>query len=156
MALGGLWHVGIVVDDLDAAQREFAVTPGLRFTSTLDREVQVRTECGVESGRVRWAATRGEQPDLEVIEQADGFWSRERNNGAALHHLAYWSDDLDADVTAYAAAGHRLEASGHDEDGRVRFVYLVSPSGVRIELGARYTEQSWNEWVGGGDYALQF
>lgn len=155
-ALGPLWHVGIVVPDLDAAMDEFTRASGVSFTSTLDREVAVETAAGPESGRVRWAASRGEQPDWEVIEQRDGFWSVGRNGGAALHHIAYWSDDLESDIAHYREAGHVLEAQGRDDEGRVRFVYLVGPSGVRIELGARYTQQSWDEWVGGGDYALEF
>lgn len=154
--LGPLWHVGIVVPDLDAATAEFAHVPGLRFTTTLDREVVVLTTFGTESGRVRWAATSGEQPDLELIEQHDGFWSVGNNGGAALHHIAYWSSDLDVDVERYRGAGYSLDASGYDADGRLRFVYLLSPSGIRIELGARCTQPFWDEWVGGGDYALRF
>jgi hypothetical protein len=155
--LGPLWHVGMVVPDLSVATTEFARGAGVSFTGVLDRTVVVETGAGTESGRVRWVATSGEQPDWEVIEQRDGgFWSADRNHGAVLHHLAYWSEDMERDTAEYQEAGYTLEASGRDVDGRVRFVYLVSPSGLRLELGARYTQASWDEWVTGGDYALRF
>lgn len=155
--LGPLWHVGIVVVDLDAAVQEFSVAAGLRWSTTQEQDVEVETPAGIECGRVRWVASSGQSPDWEMIQQRDGgLWSVERNNGSALHHMAYWSDDLATDSAALEAAGFTREARGRDAEGRIRFEYLVSPSGIRIELGARYTEQAWNEWVSGGQYGLQF
>lgn len=188
--LGPLWHVGIVVDDLDAATAGLAATLGLLYSSVQEQEVTVAlgpnalhgapglaaaaspggavggvagadggsraaSGCPTQSGRVRWVATSGEAPDWELIQAADGLWSTGHTHGEALHHLAYWSDDLEADVARLTAAGHTLEAAGHDGDGRVRFVYLIAPGGIRLELGARYTQQAWDAWVAGRDYGLE-
>src|SRR5690554_6710776 len=91
---------------------------GHSWSTVQSQEVAVTVGDGVQSSHVRWAATVGESPDLEVIQAQQGIWSVEHNNGQALHHIAYWSDDLDADIERLTTQGHRLEASGTDTDGR--------------------------------------
>jgi catechol 2,3-dioxygenase-like lactoylglutathione lyase family enzyme len=163
--LGALWHVGIVVDDLDATARELGATLGHSFTSVQEQEVTVvlgdrsaasaaPDPCVLETARVRWAATSGESPDWELIQAGSGIWSTERSRGQALHHLAYWSDDLEGDIARLRGQGYELEASGDDVEGRIRFAYLIAPGGIRLELGARHTQQAWDEWVSGRDYGL--
>jgi catechol 2,3-dioxygenase-like lactoylglutathione lyase family enzyme len=158
--LGALWHVGIVVDDLDATARELGATLGHSFTSVQEQEVTVvlgdraADSCVLETTRVRWAATSGESPDWELIQAGSGLWSTERSRGQALHHLAYWSDDLEGDIARLRGQGYELEASGDDVEGRIRFAYLMAPGGIRLELGARHTQQAWDEWVSGRDYGL--
>ena len=158
--LGELWHVGIVVDDLDATALELGATLGHSFTSVQEQEVTVvlgdraADPCALETARVRWAATSGESPDWELIQAGSGLWSTERSRGQALHHLAYWSDDLEGDIARLRGQGYELEASGDDVEGRIRFAYLIAPGGIRIELGARHTQQAWDEWVSGSDYGL--
>jgi catechol 2,3-dioxygenase-like lactoylglutathione lyase family enzyme len=163
--LGELWHVGIVVDDLDATARDLGATLGHSFTSVQEQEVTVvlgdrsaapeaPDACALETARVRWAATAGESPDWELIQAGSGIWSTEQSRGQALHHLAYWSDDLEGDIARLVAQGYELEASGDDVEGRIRFAYLIAPGGIRLELGARHTKQAWDEWVSGRDYGL--
>lgn len=152
--LGDLWHVGVVVHDLSEAMNELSEAFGISWTSVNSQDVVIEVEGEPECHAVRWAATSREQPDLEVIEAAEGIWSLETNGGAALHHIAYWSEDLDRDVEDLKRSSYRLEASGKDRDGQLRFVYMVSPSGIRIELGAEHTREAWEQWVGGGAYGL--
>lgn len=154
LVLGPLWHVGIVVADLEAAMAELSSTHGHTWTSMQDQDVVVDVAGHPQCSRVRWVASTSEAPEWELIEARDGIWSLEHNNRQPLHHLAYWSDDLDADVQRLEGVGHTVEARGQDTDGRLRFVYLLSPSAIRIELGARYTQPAWDEWVGGGKYGL--
>lgn len=153
--LGPLWHVGIVVSDLDSATDELTEAYGVSWTSVQDQTVRVDV-CGAEqTGRVRWVASAGEEPDLELVEAADGLWSVDPDGSNTLHHLAYWSEDLDADIARLTALDHTLEATGADGEGRLRFAYLQTPAGIRIELGARHTQAAWDEWVGGGGYGLE-
>lgn len=153
--LGDLWHVGVVVHDLNEAMHELSGAFGVSWTSVNDQNVEIEVDGEPAHYAVRWAATATERPDLEIIEASEGLWSRESNGGAALHHLAYWSEDLDRDVEDLTRSGYRLEASGADGDGRLRFVYMVGPSGIRIELGAEHTREAWERWVGGGTYGLE-
>jgi catechol 2,3-dioxygenase-like lactoylglutathione lyase family enzyme len=151
-----LWHVGVVVGDVESAQEQLSSAFGHEWSSILEREVPVHLVGGSESGRVRWTASRTGRPQWEVIEAETGLWSLGANSGRGLHHLAYWSDDLDGDSSALQAAGYRLEAWGADEHGVTRFIYLLGPNGVRIEIGALETKAAWEEWTSGGDYGVRF
>ncbi|EYT57139.1 VOC family protein [Microbacterium sp. UCD-TDU] len=150
------WHVGIVVDDLDRAIERSRNDMDLAWTSVLQRDVTITRGGREETSPVRWAASCAQAPQWEMIEAATGIWSTTDTDGEALHHLAYWSDDLEADAASLEAAGYTREAHGTDEEGRIRFVYLISPEGVRIELGATWSKPAWDDWVAGGGYAVQF
>jgi catechol 2,3-dioxygenase-like lactoylglutathione lyase family enzyme len=151
-----LWHVGVVVDDLESAMEQLARSFGHEWSDVLDREVPIHLVGGEESSRVRWTASRGGPPQWEVIEAESGLWAAASNPGSGLHHLAYWSDDLDGDSAELQAQGYRLEAWGDDEHGVTRFIYLLGPGGLRIEIGAAETKPAWKEWTSGGDYGIQF
>jgi catechol 2,3-dioxygenase-like lactoylglutathione lyase family enzyme len=155
-----LWHVGVVVDRLETALEELSRAFGHDWSTILEREVPVHVVraagAGEESSHVRWAASRQGRPQWEVIEAESGLWSVAENPGHGLHHLAYWSDDLDADSRSLQDAGYRLDAWGTDEHGATRFVYLLGPNGMRIELGAEETKPAWEEWTSGGDYGIRF
>ncbi|GAA1159638.1 VOC family protein [Nocardioides aquiterrae] len=155
-----LWHVGVVVGDLESAMDQLARSFGHEWSTVLEREVAVHLvggEAGSEqSSRVRWTASRGGPPQWEVIEAESGLWSVEANPGGGLHHLAYWSDDLAGDSAELQAEGYRLEAWGDDEHGATRFIYLLGPNGLRIEIGAAETRPAWEEWTSGGDYGIRF
>jgi catechol 2,3-dioxygenase-like lactoylglutathione lyase family enzyme len=151
-----LWHVGVVVGDLEPAMEQLASSFGTEWSTVLEREVPIHVVGGDESSRVRWVASRGGPPQWEVIEAQSGLWSVAANPGGGLHHLAYWSDDIEGDSAELQAQGYRLEAWGDDEHGVTRFIYLLGPNGLRIEIGAVETKDAWEEWTSGGDYGIQF
>jgi hypothetical protein len=126
-------HVGIVVEDLDAAIAELRSLAGLRFV-----EPQV---VPVGPWRLRVAFARSGPPYLELIEaQAGTPWE----TSAALDHLAWFSDDLEADMAALAAvAPVELDGTAH---GR-RFSYHRAPAtGMRIELVGSTPEAFAERW----------
>lgn len=151
-----LWHVGLVVGGLEAAQEQLGAAFGHEWSTILEREVPVHLVDRGQSSRVRWSASRGGRPQWEVIEAESGLWSVGENPGRGLHHLAYWSDDLTGDGAALQASGYELEAWGDDEHGVTRFLYLLGPNGLRIEIGAVETRPAWEEWTSGGDYGIRF
>jgi hypothetical protein len=127
------YHVGIVVADLDAeAERltsllghewtdEVAMRIPVRFADTGDTEVNIR---------LRYSRTA---PRLELIQQQPGtVWMPVPGSG--LHHLGFWSDDLDADGSALTSRGYAFEAEGRDPQGRVIWSYWGSATGPRVEL----------------------
>jgi hypothetical protein len=88
-------------------------------------------------GTVDWSCRRvhslGTGLQLEVLEGSPGStWATLAV--AQLHHLAYWSDDLGADVAALIAAGWALEVTFADGPGPSGFAYLSKAGSTRIEL----------------------
>lgn len=154
--LGELWHVGLVVPDLDAAIARMTVGLGVRWSSVLEREVPVEVGGAVEQpmARVRWAFTTG-NPSYEVIEASSGYWGHGADR-PAVHHLGYWTSDLDRDSAALRSQGYEVEALGRDDAGEVRFVYLLAPEGFRVELCPDWARPAWEEWMATGSYPIQF
>jgi catechol 2,3-dioxygenase-like lactoylglutathione lyase family enzyme len=127
-------HVGIVVSDLEAAVAEFTAL-GLRFG-----EPEV-VPIGEWALRVTFAH-RG-PPYLELIEAIAGSpWQVKQ--GAALDHLAWYSDDLEIDKAKLA------ELAPIEVDGALYgrgFSYHRAPvSGARLELVGTTPEAFAKRW----------
>lgn len=128
--LGRIDHVGVAVEDLDAAIHLYAELLGMPL---VHREVV--EEQGVEAvlldvgeSHVELLAPLG--PDTPVGK----FLAKK---GPGLHHVAYGVADIDAVLAALKAAGTRLI----DEtprigirNSRVAFVHPASTGGVLTEL----------------------
>ena len=99
------FHVGIVVDDLDAALAELTELFGYQWCP----QMAVRTPVLLATGeteldlRFTYSATT---PRVEVIQSRPGtLWIPA--SGSHIHHLGYWSDDVAADAVQLAERGHR-------------------------------------------------
>ncbi|HKG03008.1 MAG TPA: methylmalonyl-CoA epimerase [Conexibacter sp.] len=128
--LGRIDHIGVAVEDLDAALALYAETLGM---PVVHRETV--TEQGVEAilldvgeNHVELLAPLG--PDTPVGK----FLAKK---GPGLHHVAYQVSDIEATLAALKAAGTRLI----DEtprigirNSRVAFVHPASTGGVLTEI----------------------
>lgn len=128
--LGRIDHVGVAVEDLDAALHLYAEVLGM---PVVHREVVEQQ--GVEAvlldvgeSHVELLAPLG--PDTPV----GRFLAKK---GPGLHHVAYGVADIDATLAALKAAGTRLI----DEtprigirNSRVAFVHPASTGGVLTEI----------------------
>lgn len=128
--LGRIDHIGVAVEDLDAALALYAETLGM---PVVHRETV--TEQGVEAilldvgeNHIELLAPLG--PDTPVGK----FLAKK---GPGLHHVAYQVADIDATLAALKAAGTRLI----DEtprigirSSRVAFVHPASTGGVLTEI----------------------
>jgi hypothetical protein len=139
------FHIGIVVDDLDAAQGElgglfdYVWCPVLAIETPVvlpDREIMLDL-------RFTYSKT---EPRVELIRSVPGTpWVPAEGSG--IHHAGYWSDDVVADGRALVARGYAEEARGVDPQGTPMWTYHRSPHGPRIELVSRRVqaglEQYW-------------
>ena len=129
------FHVGIVVDDLDAALAELSELFGYRWCPQIAVETPVRLPAGdiVLDLRFAYSATT---PRVEVIHSVPGTpWVEAAGSG--IHHVGYWSDDLDADAARLVARGYAEEAAGVRADGGPIWSYHRCPHGPRVELVSR-------------------
>jgi len=127
------FHVGIVVDDLEAAIAELTAVAGYSWGMPVDVEQQVDLAHGTVAVHFQFRYSV-EEPRLEVIQAQPGtIWT---SSGSGLHHLGFWSDDLEADGAALEASGYELEAAG-GVDARPTWTYHRRPTGPRIELISR-------------------
>jgi catechol 2,3-dioxygenase-like lactoylglutathione lyase family enzyme len=132
------FHVGIIVDDLDASIAQLSELFGYEWGMLVDVEQPVQLPAGDVTIPFRFRYSL-QSPRLEVIQAQPGtLWTPAVGSG--IHHVGYWSDDIGADSAALEAAGYPLEAAGGDGQGNRTWAYHHGASGPRIELITRALE----------------
>lgn len=131
-----LFHVGIVVPDLDAARTRLAELLGVQWGPVVEGDIEIRDADGrdrVVPNRICYSTT---PPYLELIQEVPGTpWVC--NEHSNLHHIGYFSDDLVADSGHLRAAACPMEMlDGHGDAPPAIWTYHRDPLGVRIELVA--------------------
>jgi methylmalonyl-CoA/ethylmalonyl-CoA epimerase len=128
--LGRIDHVGVAVEDLDAALHLYAEVLGMPLVhrEVVEQQGVEAVLLDVGESHVELLAPLG--PDTPVGK----FLARK---GPGLHHVAYGVADIDATLAALKAAGTRLI----DEtprvgirSSRVAFVHPASTGGVLTEI----------------------
>jgi catechol 2,3-dioxygenase-like lactoylglutathione lyase family enzyme len=136
-------HVGIVVDDLEAATA-FFVELGLKLQG----------EGTVEGGWVdRVVGLEGVRAEIAMVETPDGHSRLELvkfhapsvrgGNGHApantlgIRHLTFAVDDIDAAVATVRARGGELVGEVENYEDIYRLCYVRGPEGIIVELAER-------------------
>ena len=147
------YHVGIVVEDFQAALAELTLTHGLEWASIQHRKFDVQQPNGIVEADFRVTYSVQGPPHFEIIESNPGtIWNYA---GGGIHHLGYWSDDLAADAELLTTAGYKWEAtySNPQEDGPFGFTYhTLGLTRTRIELVDRARKTAFDTWMAGGDF----
>jgi methylmalonyl-CoA/ethylmalonyl-CoA epimerase len=128
--LGRIDHIGVAVDDLDAAIRLYADTLKMPLVhrETVSEQGVEAVLLDVGEGHVELLAPLG--PDTPVGK----FLAKK---GPGLHHVAYQVADIDAALASLKAAGTRLidETPRIGIRGsRVAFVHPAATGGVLTEI----------------------
>ena len=126
-----LYHTGLVVDDIDAARRWYAQAAAYVWGPTVAGE-QVIELAGSERRIRMTVAYSVSEPRLELIQSVPGtIWVP---TNAGVHHLGYWSEDVDADLSRLLQQGAEFEAKSIGPNGAALWCYCRHPANGRIEL----------------------
>ncbi|MEX1006596.1 MAG: VOC family protein [Acidimicrobiia bacterium] len=134
MSLSEMFHVGIVVPDLDAGCARFTELLSIQWGPIIEGDIAVRDGEGndlVVPNRICYS-TR--PPYLEFIQEVPGTpWVC--NEHSNLHHIGFFSDALAAASAGLSAAACPLELlDGHANAPPSTFTYHRDPLGVRVEF----------------------
>lgn len=127
---GRIDHIGVAVEDLDAAVE--------LYRDRLDMREQHREtveEFGVEVVLLEVGESHVEL--LRPLSEETGVARFIERNGPGIHHVAYGTDDIDAALDAARAAGLRLidqEPRRGIRGSRVAFMHPKATAGVLTEL----------------------
>jgi methylmalonyl-CoA/ethylmalonyl-CoA epimerase len=127
---GRIDHVGVAVDDLDAAVALYSERLGMPVEHRETVEAQ-----GVEAVLLGVGESHVELLRPLSADTAVGRFIE--RSGPGLHHVAYGTDDIDAALEAVRAAGLRLideQPRTGIRNSRVAFVHPRSTGGVLTEL----------------------
>jgi hypothetical protein len=133
--LGRLYHVGIVVPDIEVAKAHLGELLGITWGPVLHMDgIDVRDADGNDLFVPNTLCYSTEAPHVELVQEVPGtVW--ECNEHSNLHHIGVWTDALPADSAAYGELRCPLQLCGHDDDtAPTQFAYHRDPLGVRIEL----------------------
>ena len=128
--LSAIDHVGVAVEDIDAAlpfYRDVLKLP-LVHRETVEEQGVHAALLDVGDGHIELVAPIG--PETGVAKFLD-------RRGAGLHHVAYRVDDVEATLRELSAAGVRLideRARVGIRGSRVAFVHPGSTGGVLVEI----------------------
>lgn len=139
MAVKRMDHVGVVVEDLEAA-KAFFVALGMKVQGEGSVEGDwVDRIIGLEGARSDIAMLEG--PDgrrlLELVKfhspQGPGIEPAAPSNAPGLRHIAFAVDDLDDVLPRLRAHGGDLVGE-IEEGGGYRLCYIRGPEGIIVEL----------------------
>jgi catechol 2,3-dioxygenase-like lactoylglutathione lyase family enzyme len=143
MAVERMDHVGVIVDDLDAA-KEFFVRLGLEPSDT----------GSVEGGAVdRIVGLEGVRSDLVFMRTPDGHGQIELvkfnapayegdhqeapSNKPGIRHLSFAVDDIDAVLARLQAWGAELVGEVENYENVYRLCYVRGPASIIVEIAER-------------------
>lgn len=141
------FHIGIVVDDLDATLEQLTALFGYEWCAVIGGPTAVSGPDGESEVDLRFAYSRT-SPRLEVIRSAPGSLWEPSDSG--IHHVGYWSDDVAADSAELVRRGWATEAVGKRPDGTPYWSFHRSPTGPRIELVSRSVQGGMEQYWGSG------
>ena len=127
---GRIDHIGVAVDDLDAAVALYSERLGMPVEHRETVESQ-----GVEAVLLGVGESHVELLRPLAADTAVGRFIE--RSGPGLHHVAYGTDDIDAALETVRAAGLRLideQPRTGIRNSRVAFVHPRSTGGVLTEL----------------------
>jgi hypothetical protein len=134
--LGRLYHVGIVVPDVEEAKAHLGALLGITWGPVLHVDAfDVRDGQGNDLVVPNTLCYSTEAPHVELVQEVPGtVW--QCNEHSNLHHIGVWTDALPADSAEYSDQLRcPLQLCGHDGDtAPTQFAYHRDPLGVRIEL----------------------
>lgn len=135
-----LYHVGIIVDDIDRAAARLSAVGGYEWTKPVEATLSVTTEAGDHDVPFKFVYSL-QAPHLELVTEIPGtIWTAPTGN--ATHHLGYWVDDLTATAGQLEDAGFRQEARPSG-DTLTSFAYYTDNTGLRIEIVDRAMFPDW-------------
>ena len=128
--LGTIDHIGVAVEDLEAAVELYRDQLGMReqHRETVEEQGVDAVLLEIGDGHIELLSPLG--PETAV----GRFLER---HGPGMHHVAYRTDDIDAELEAARAAGLRLideEPRIGIRGSRVAFVHPKSTGGVLTEI----------------------
>jgi catechol 2,3-dioxygenase-like lactoylglutathione lyase family enzyme len=129
MDMEGPYHIGVGVEDLEAAIADLE-NLGMRFTAIQTRNKRMVGPNGPFDAELRFAYTIDGPPHFELVDAPEG-------SGLAptVWHLGYWVKDLAAATKKMTDEGAtvtlRYDSPDDEPSG---FAYVTLPTGVTIEL----------------------
>jgi hypothetical protein len=135
MARSELFHVGIVVPDIEAARAHLTALLGIRWGPVIETDNPFRWADGTDVTVAGFQLCYSlDGPHLELITEQPGTpWVC--NEHSNLHHIGFFADSVEQGSQRLSTGACPLEIAGwNPESGALGWTYHRDPLGVRIEI----------------------
>jgi catechol 2,3-dioxygenase-like lactoylglutathione lyase family enzyme len=146
-----VYHVGVRVQDLDAAMRDLGDGLGLTWAAVTHREQRVWLPNGGSTTIPLDFTYSCEGPQhVELLEGAPGsIW--DGSDWPGVHHMGVWVQDVAATTERLLAMGWTLQlAQVAPDDGYGAFSYVRAPNGFLLEPVSSALKPAFERWWAGG------
>jgi catechol 2,3-dioxygenase-like lactoylglutathione lyase family enzyme len=154
MTATNLFHVGILVPDIDEAIARFTEVLGLSFNEPAVAHVD-RFEHGssVEALDLKISWSIQGPPYLELLESQDSS-SLYGHAHEGLHHVGLWEPDPEALVDRLRNLGVGQEATQYTPDDRILATYTPPGElyGTRLEFIEASRRPGLEAWIAGAEW----
>jgi catechol 2,3-dioxygenase-like lactoylglutathione lyase family enzyme len=135
LPIRGLFHTGVIVDDLELAMVTWSAAFGIHWAEPLQNRGELVTTSGVLPRESRLTYSLEGPHHLELIEHVDATAWEKVTGGPKVHHLGFHVSDLQHEIERLAAIGFVPEAQTAEIDSQRGYCFLRDPnSGMWIEL----------------------
>ena len=145
-----LFHVGVLVPNLEMAMTELGDGLGLTWSAMVEREQPIWSpKHGASTLPLRFTYSSQGPQHVELLQGPPGsIWDGVAHPG--VHHMGVWVDDVGAEVERLTSLGWTLElALRAPEEGYGTFGYLRSPSGFLLEPVLASLKPMFERWWAG-------
>lgn len=151
---GEVFHMGIIVADLEAAQQELTQSLGVGWTKPATMALKGWAPgTGQHSYQLTISFTVEGPVHIELLYGSPGSYYDVSQRGAGLHHIGVWVDDVTKVNQDLVGRGYAVELAGASpEEGYGAFTYVRSPGGVLFEpeSGLHGSKERFDRWYAGG------
>jgi hypothetical protein len=149
-----VFHLGILVKDMDAGVERFGALLGIRFRPPAIAHVDAYVE-GSRSSVLDLKVTYSMEgpPYVELLEaQGDGLYGA--HHGEGFHHIGVWEPDCEARKAEWERKGLESEGVQYTPEGRIIVAYFrpEGSHGARLELVDEARRRQMEQWIRGGDW----
>lgn len=147
------FHVGILVENLEAAIDRFSKVLGLTFNDPLMAEFECLEDPDPHEGFVRCTYSRQGPPFIELLE-ANGAGLFSLAQGQGVHHMGFWDPDVDVQCGFLSGHGVEREARVANPDGTT-FSLFTRPEdlfGLRLEVLHDASREGTERWIATGSF----
>jgi methylmalonyl-CoA/ethylmalonyl-CoA epimerase len=139
-----VFHVGLIVEDLDGAVAQYSAALGYQFAERREIRVPLFLDGTRRTAEVTATYSLDGPPHLELIAMQSGRISDAAAVG--LHnHVGVWSPDVPGAMTRLEQAG--MPGRVHDRRSPTQVSYHQTASGVWIELVDLSMRQMIDDWI---------
>ena len=120
----GVHHIAVIGSDYARSRHFYVETLGLPVIREIYRADRESWKCDLDAGNAQIELFSFPSPPSRVS----------RPEACGLRHLAFVTDDLDADVARLSSLGIELEEVRVDPYTNRRFTFFADPDGLPLEL----------------------